>query len=67
MSAKLHDHRPAFLKDKILSSDNISPRTCRMCPTQLAPNVKYYCSGYCMTLAVQDGTYGHEEDAEAQA
>lgn len=64
---KLHRlYRPKFLEGTLLSSDDIKPRICRMCPTKLAPNVKYYCCGDHMNMAKLDGSYGHEEDSPPQ-
>jgi len=54
-------YRPRFLEGKLLSSDDIKPRYCRMCPAQLGPTVKYYCSGDCMKDARKAGVYGREE------
>lgn len=51
------DFRPEFMKGMMVGG---KIRFCIKCPTKLLPNVKWYCSGFCMAQAKADGTYGHE-------
>jgi hypothetical protein len=46
--------RPEFLKGKILSSDNRTPRKCRMCPTVLTYE-RDYCSSACRKAGALGG------------
>lgn len=42
-------------------------RTCMKCSEKLVGKLKYYCSGACVRIAKQDGTYGREEELLAAA
>ena len=39
---------------------------CRVCKDTLPGYVKYYCSGSCLLRAQAEGSYGREEETEAQ-
>ncbi len=60
MTFDIKKYRPSFLQGKIETDEK--PRLCLLCPTKLAPNVKWYCSGVCMAEARATGLYGRETE-----
>lgn len=62
MTLSAKHYRPKFLEGKILSSDSLTPRKCRMCPQILPPYLRYYCCYKCKEAAQLDGSYGREDE-----
>jgi hypothetical protein len=61
----IRNYRPAFIQEAEIAAVKETEaaeevRTCLECPNQLSRYLRYYCSGNCMRLAKENGTYRDE-------